>query len=199
MTSKTLPEIENMPVDQLIPYARNARTHTSKQIEQIASSIRQFGFTNPVLIDAGGGIIAGHGRVLAARTAGFKQVPCLRLSHLTEAEKRAYILADNRLAENSEWDEEMLCSELDQLSDLDIDRESLGFDDLDDTQGDYRAEQPHQEVVTLLSTSLVHDKFWISVRGPLIHQARTLQRLRELMAEIPVDVELGTVPKDGLD
>lgn len=83
----------------LIPYARNSRTHSETQIRQIAASIEEFGFTNPVLVDENGGIIAGHGRVLAAQLIGLKEVPCIRLSHLTEAQKRAYVIADNKLAE----------------------------------------------------------------------------------------------------
>ena len=90
--------LETIQIDALIPYARNSRTHSDAQVAQIAASIKEFGFTNPVLIDAGGGIIAGHGRVLAARKLGLSEVPCIRLEHLTDAQKRAYVIADNRLA-----------------------------------------------------------------------------------------------------
>lgn len=102
-------------VDSLIPYARNARTHSDAQVAQIAASIREFGFTNPVLIDAEGGIIAGHGRVMGARQLRMTEVPCIRLGHLTEAQRRAYVIADNKLAANAGWDEEMLGLELREL------------------------------------------------------------------------------------
>lgn len=94
-------QIETLSTAALTPYARNARTHSPEQVRQIAASITEFGFTNPVLIDGEGGIIAGHGRVMAAQSLGLQQVPCLRLAHLTEAQKRAYILADNQLALNA--------------------------------------------------------------------------------------------------
>jgi ParB-like chromosome segregation protein Spo0J len=120
--------IELVPVNRLTPYKGNARTHSRKQVRQIADSIKRFGFTNPVLIDEGGGIIAGHGRVEAARLLGLTGVPTLRLSHLSETEKRAYILADNRLAEKAGWDREILAIELQGLINLDFDVELTGFD-----------------------------------------------------------------------
>ena len=113
--------IEHLPVGRLKPYRRNARTHSPKQIAQIAASINAFGFNNPVLIDQDGGIIAGHGRVEAAKTLGLGTVPCLRLEHLDDAQKRAYILADNKLAEAAGWDPEILKIELQHLSSLDLD------------------------------------------------------------------------------
>ena len=115
------------PVEALIPYARNSRTHSDEQVAQIAASIREFGFTNPVLIDAQGGIIAGHGRVLAARKLQLAEVPCLRLSHLTETQRRAYIIADNKLALNAGWDDEMLRIELAELGELGFDLDLTGF------------------------------------------------------------------------
>jgi len=133
--SPTLPEtlrlkIAYRKVDDLKPYAGNARTHSDKQIEQIAASIRQFGFTNPVLIDGAGDIVAGHGRVTAARKLGFDEVPVIELAHLSEAERRAYVIADNRLAELAGWDREILAIELQVLSDmeLDFDLEITGFE-----------------------------------------------------------------------
>ena len=121
-------EIVMKSVADLIPYARNARTHTEAQVVQIASSIREFGFTNPVLIDEENGIIAGHGRVLAAQKLGMADVPCIPLSHLTKAQKRAYMIADNKLALNAGWDEELLKLELDELRDLNFDLDITGFD-----------------------------------------------------------------------
>jgi len=116
------------PVAALVPYARNARTHSPAQIALIAASIREFGFTNPVLVDGANGIIAGHGRVLAAQTLGMTAVPVIELAHLSERQKRAYILADNKLAEQAGWDKDLLALELGDLADLDIDLTSLGFD-----------------------------------------------------------------------
>src|ERR1700680_803221 len=105
-------QIEIWSVDRLIPYARNARTHSDQQVAQIAASVAQFGFVNPVLVDSNGGIIAGHGRVLAARKLGYAEVPVIVLAHLNENQKRAFVLADNRLALNAGWDQEMLQLEL---------------------------------------------------------------------------------------
>jgi DNA modification methylase len=121
-------QLETIKIDALIPYARNSRTHSDGQVAQIAASIKEFGFTNPVLIDGLGGIIAGHGRVLAARKLGMSEVPCIRLDHLTDAQKRAYVIADNRLALNSGWDTEMLKVEFADLQELGFDLELTGFD-----------------------------------------------------------------------
>ena len=120
-------KIENLTLDALIPYARNSRTHSDEQVAQVAASIREFGFTNPVLIDANGGIIAGHGRVMAARKLGLADVPCIRLAHLSESQKRAYVIADNKLALNSGWDEKMLALEFKDLQAMDFDLELTGF------------------------------------------------------------------------
>lgn len=120
-------KIETIPTEKLIPYARNSRTHDDAQVAQIASSIREFGFNNPVLIGEDNDIIAGHGRVLAARKLELTSIPCIRLGHLTETQKRAYVLADNRIALNSGWDEEMLKLELADLKETEIDLEILGF------------------------------------------------------------------------
>jgi len=121
-------QIETLAVEALRPYARNARTHSNKQIRQIARSIERFGFCNPVLIDDQGQIIAGHGRVAAAKLLGIKEVPTVKLAHLSDAEKRAYILADNRLAEKAGWDREILAIELQALVSLDFEVELTGFE-----------------------------------------------------------------------
>lgn len=121
--------IEYLPIDALIPYARNSRTHSDGQVAQIAASIREFGFTNPVLIDAGGGIIAGHGRVMGARKLGMTEVPCIRLGHLSEAQRRAYVIADNKLALNAGWDGAMLAGEVRSLMAMDFDPLVTGFTD----------------------------------------------------------------------
>ena len=119
--------LEFVPVENLIPYARNSRTHSDAQVAQIAASIKEFGFTNPVLIDEADGIIAGHGRLLAARKLGMAEVPCLRLGYLSEIQKRAYIIADNKLALNSGWDDELLKLELHALDEADYSLEFTGF------------------------------------------------------------------------
>ncbi len=123
--------VEMIAPDKLRPWARNARTHSKKQIRQIAASIETFGFTNPVLIDQSGTILAGHGRVAAAQEIGMAQVPCLRIEYMTEAEKRAYVIADNKLALNAGWDDEILAEELKALSaigDLGFDIGVMGFE-----------------------------------------------------------------------
>lgn len=118
---------EKVDIDRLIPYARNARTHSKEQIIQLRSSLREFGFVNPIIVDKDLNIIAGHGRVLAAKAEGLSAVPCVFAEHLTEAQKRAYILADNRLALNAGWDEELLALEFGELKDLGFDLELTGF------------------------------------------------------------------------
>lgn len=122
-------QIEQIEIESLLPYARNSRTHSDEQTAQIAASIKEFGFTNPVLIDNGNQIIAGHGRVLAARKLQLKVVPCIRLGYLTETQKKAYVIADNKLALNSGWDDEMLALEIAELKDEDFDIDLLGFTD----------------------------------------------------------------------
>ncbi len=121
-------QIEQIGIATLIPFAKNSRTHSDAQVAQIAASIREFGFTNPVLIDEANGIIAGHGRVMAARKLKLTEVPCIRLSHLSDAQKRAYVIADNKLALNAGWDEAMLKLELADLKALDFDLDLTGFD-----------------------------------------------------------------------
>lgn len=120
--------IEYQDINDLIPYARNSRTHSDQQVIQIAASIKAFGWTNPVLIDEEGGIIAGHGRVLAARKLNIREIPCIRLPGLTEAQKRAYVIADNKLALNAGWDMEMLKVEFGDLDKLGFDLALTGFD-----------------------------------------------------------------------
>ena len=119
--------IEMKSVEELIPYNKNARTHSESQVAQIANSIIEFGFTNPVLIDGNKGIIAGHGRLMAAKKLNLPQVPVVILDHLSDAQKRAYIIADNKLAENAGWDEEILAGELADLKEEDFDLDLIGF------------------------------------------------------------------------
>jgi len=126
---KLADNIELKSVEELIPYAKNARTHSESQVAQIANSIIEFGFTNPVLIDGNKGIIAGHGRLMAAKKLNLPQVPVVILDHLSDAQKRAYIIADNKLAENAGWDEEILANELADLKEENFDLDLIGFED----------------------------------------------------------------------
>jgi DNA modification methylase len=119
--------IEQIAIEKLIPYAKNSRTHSDAQVAQVSGSIKEFGFTNPVLIDQDGVIIAGHGRVLAARKLGMIDVPCIRLTHLSDAQKRAYVIADNKLALNAGWDDELLAIELKDLQEIGFDLGLTGF------------------------------------------------------------------------
>ncbi len=121
--------IEIWSVDRLIPYIANARTHSEEQIAKVAASIIEFGFTNPILVDGKDGIIAGHCRLAAARKIGMENVPVVVLDHLSDAQRRAYILADNQLALGSEWDSEVLAAELERLSEDDFDLDLIGFSD----------------------------------------------------------------------
>ena len=123
--------IELWPLDRLIPYARNARTHSEEQVAQIAASIAEFGFNAPILVDSGAGIIAGHGRLLAARKLGLPEVPVVVLDHLSETQRRAYTIADNKLAENAGWDEKILALELAELERDGLDLTLVGFSDED--------------------------------------------------------------------
>src|SRR4051794_9396966 len=120
--------VERRPVAALVPYARNARTHSPEQVAQIAASIREWGWTNPVLVDEDSGIIAGHGRVLAAHKLGIADVPVMVARGWTEAQRRAYILADNKLALNAGWDQDLLRIELGELQAEGFDLELTGFD-----------------------------------------------------------------------
>jgi ParB family chromosome partitioning protein len=121
-------KIETRPVAKLLPYVSNSRTHSDAQVAQIAASIKEFGWTNPILIDGDNTIIAGHGRLLAARKLGMESVPAIVLDHLSKAQQRALVIADNQLALNAGWDMAMLAAELAELDDAKFDLELLGFD-----------------------------------------------------------------------
>ncbi len=121
--------IEWKQTGELIPYSNNSRTHSEKQVQQVAASIKEFGFTNPILIDEDNGIIAGHGRLQAAQLLGMDKVPTIALEGFTEAQRKAYVIADNQLAMNAGWDLDALKVEVDRLTELDFDLDLLGFDD----------------------------------------------------------------------
>jgi DNA modification methylase len=129
MTPILAAKIEHWPIERLVPYARNARTHSPSQVEQIARSIQTFGFTSPILVDGAQGVLAGHGRLQAARSLKLAIVPVIVLDHLTEAERRAYVLADNQLAINAGWDDDVLAAELRAIQDMDFGLDVIGFDE----------------------------------------------------------------------
>ena len=122
------PDYKMVSVDSLIPYARNSRTHSNEQVTQIAASIKEFGFLNPIIVDGDNGIIAGHGRVLAAQKLKIDQLPCIEANHLTEAQRKAYVIADNKLALNAGWDNKLLKIELNELGKLGFDLTLTGFE-----------------------------------------------------------------------
>jgi len=135
-------KIDYVATADLVPYSNNSRTHSEKQVAQVASSIQEFGFTNPILIDENQGIIAGHGRLLAAQKLGLSEVPTITLEGLTEAQRKAYVIVDNKLALNAGWDDDMLKVEMERLQEMSFDLDVLGFDEkelmaiLDDSDGD---------------------------------------------------------------
>ena len=127
--SKTTTEMQLISVDKLVPYVNNARTHSPEQILKLRSSLREFGFVNPIIIDKDFNVIAGHGRLMAAKEEGITEVPCVFADFLTDAQKKAYILADNRMALDAGWDEELLKIEIEELQNLGYDLEYTGFDE----------------------------------------------------------------------
>ena len=122
-------QIESVPVSDLKEYEKNSRTHSDDQVAKIAASVEEFGFTNPILIDESNGVIAGHGRLQAAKRINRGAVPCIRLAHLSESQKRAYVIADNKIAESGGWDDEMLKMEIMELAQDDYDLKLTGFDE----------------------------------------------------------------------
>jgi hypothetical protein len=139
--------IEIWPVERLVPYARNARTHSDEQVAQIAASIVEFGFNSPILMASDAGIVAGHGRLLAARKLGLAEVPVVVLDHLSEIQRRAYLIADNRLSLNAGWDEELLAQELAELESDGLDLAVLGFgeDEIEALLAEVRGAQQEAE------------------------------------------------------
>ena len=164
--------VERRKVSALTPYARNSRTHSDAQVAQIAASIKEWGFTTPVLIEPDGGIIAGHGRVMAAQRLGLDEVPVVIAEGWTEAQKRAYVIADNKLALNAGWDDQLLKIELDELAGLDFDLTLTGFDpeeigsfDIDEIEPPELADgdrEPFRQV-----TFTLHDEQWEEVEAAL--------------------------------
>lgn len=185
-------KIEQIPTSDLVFYARNARTHDSVQVAQIAGSIQEFGFCNPVLIDASNGIIAGHGRVLAAQVLKLETVPCLRLSHLTDAQKRAYVLADNRIAQNSGWNEDLLTEELERLNQESFDITSLGFDESELLSALGMVVEPELKPLTIMAPPKMT---WVLIGIPTVEFGE-INEVVERIAAMP-SVILETTVNDG--
>ena len=162
--TKLAHRIEVWPVDRLKPYERNARTHSPEQVAKIAASLAEFGFVNPVLVDSSDGIIAGHGRMMAARSLGLTDVPVIVLDHLTDAQRRAYILADNKLAELAGWDVELLAIEMLDLDRDGFDLESAGFTD--------------DELTAFLGEGVLPDGSQAEETGPVVQQLDSMPPLR---------------------
>lgn len=176
--------LKRVAIEKLIPYANNSRLHSDEQVLQIASSIKEFGFLNPIIVDGENGIIAGHGRVMAAKKLGIEELPCVDASHLSEAQKKAYVIADNKLALNAEWDDEILRIEFDALKELDFNLELTGFsideiDGLDFDAGDEVGmpdlpdgeKEPFQQ-----KTFMLHDE-----QAAIVDDAVTLARTNPLV------------------
>jgi len=178
-------EIEYVDTDDLIPYTNNSRTHSESQIKQIVASIREFGFTNPVLIDEDQNIIAGHGRLIAAKQLDLKKVPTITLEGLTEAQRAAYVIADNKLALNADWDIDLLQKEIEFLKEIDFDTDLTGFSlselqeltDFDFSDDNYTPEKEENYNEAIIQYVLIFDDEE--------QQARWNQFLMQLKADYP--------------
>ena len=185
MDRKTAVQIEHIKTECLIPYARNARTHTDPQVSQIAASIREFGFTNPVLLAKDRTIIAGHGRVLAARKLGLDEVPCLVLGHLSDAQAKALALADNRIPLNAGWDVDLLKLELADLKDAGQELALLGFSEheLRTLLLDSPVVQPKEFTEDVADGVVVHAAFKVQV--PVADAENFEEGLDDLLRRFP--------------
>lgn len=188
-------QIEWRGADELIPYARNARTHSDDQVAQISASIKEFGWTNPVLTDGDNGIIAGHGRLLAARKLGMDSVPTIELAHLSDAQKRAYVIADNKLALNAGWDNELLAIELGELDELGFDLSLTGFDDLE-LEAFVPSELPGEGDEP--STSSLADRFGIPPFSVLNAREGWWQGRKRAWLALGIKSELGRGDESGV-
>jgi ParB-like chromosome segregation protein Spo0J len=175
---------ENVDINKLIPYENNARTHSPEQVEKLAKSIEQFGFINPVLIDGNFGIIAGHGRVQGAKQLGLKEVPCIFVEDLTEAQKRAYILADNKLALDAGWDDDLLKVELEALKELNFDISLTGFTmgDIDISIGD--PEKSEEDDKPLYTQRVDIPQYQITGECPELSELVDTEKADEFIEEI---------------
>lgn len=189
---------ENVPVNQLIPYEKNARTHSEEQIERIMKSLKEFGFVNPVLIDQNYGVIAGHGRILAAKKMGLTEVPCIFIEDLTEEQKRAYIIADNKLALDACWDFEILKTELEDLEKLNFDISLTGFDidELDFSTGNENSEVIDDEVPDIPKETKIKmgDIYQLGNHRLMCGDSTNIDDLKKLMNDKIVDITFTSPP-----
>jgi ParB-like chromosome segregation protein Spo0J len=188
---------ERRKVASLIPYARNSRTHSDAQVAQIAASIKEWGFTNPVLIEPDGGIIAGHGRVMAAQRLGLDEVPCVIAEGWTEAQKRAYVIADNKLAMNAGWDNAMLAVEFGELKDFDFDVSLTGFSDDELKLFEMADEELPGEGENAGSTASLADKFGIPPFSVLNAREGWWQNRKRAWLALGIKSELGRGENEG--
>lgn len=185
--------IERRAISDLLPYALNNKKHPDRQINALAGFIREVGFRAPIAIDSEGSIIAGHGRLLAAQKLGMTEVPVIVHADLTEREKRAMRIADNRLAELAETDSEALAVELRDLEQSGFNLSLAGFDESDLAALEKAAEAINNTADVHDVTDQLADEFWVSIRGPMVSQTETLDILRESLANVPgVEIEVGT-------
>ena len=190
-------KVERRKVADLIPYARNSRTHIDVQVSQIAASIKEWGWTVPVLIEADGGLIAGHGRIMAAQKLGIEDVPCMIAEGWSEAQKRAYIIADNKLALNAGWDDDALRIEIAELGDLDFDLSLTGFDD-DELQAFEMADEDLPgEGGNEGSTASLADKFGIAPFSVLNAREGWWQNRKRAWLALGIKSELGRGETEG--
>jgi site-specific DNA-methyltransferase (adenine-specific) len=200
--AKTNPadKVAQWPIDKLIPYARNSRTHSDEQVAQIAASIKEWGFTTAVLVDEEGGLIAGHGRVLAARKLGIKELPVMVASGWTDAQKRAYVIADNKLALNAGWDEQMLALEFGELTDLGFDLDLTGFtaaeiDALTPEQLEPGLTDPDDAPEAPINPTTVPGDVWVMGKHRLLcGDSTSMDDLAKLCEEQAVDMWLTDPP-----
>ena len=193
--AKRIKRGETWAVDRLRPNPNNSNTHTDEQIDALAAAIKARGFTRAVLIDEEGLILAGHGGYLAARRLSMPEVPVDIAIGWTDADKEAHLVADNALGRRSKWDDALLSAAVDRLEEMGGDRLALGLSSTDLKR--LQADSEDELVVHEVETSTVRDEFWISIRGPLQHQAETLRKMREATAEMGgVSVTLGTIGRD---
>jgi hypothetical protein len=178
------PLIKTAQVADLIPYARNSRTHSDEQITQIAASIKEFGFLNPVIVDGENGIIAGHGRVMAAKKLGMTELPVVEASHLTDAQRRAYIIADNKLALNAGWNDEMLRVEFDELQAMDFDLELTGFTAEEIGSFDFSMQSEKESNESNYSTNIESPIYEIKGEKPAICELYDTIKTGELYSNI---------------
>ena len=187
-------QVKQTPVDALIPFARNARTHSDDQVKQIAASIREFGFNNPILIRDDLTVIAGHGRLAAAKALGLKEVPTISLSHLTPLQVRAYVLADNKLALNAGWDDEMLALELEELSMEGFDVGLTGFDEVEigallaDKTEEGLTEEDDVPEVTIEPTTKLGDVWLLGKHRVMCGDSTSIDAVKKLMKEKRADL-----------